>query len=97
MPPTTPQQNPFYPSPFKTGDLKDEWKMVFDHIHEQGRTNADLQARLEAMEQKHGKLAQQVAQGPSTTKIMGIPVTATQPTDGQALKYSAKVGGFIFE
>ena len=89
--------NPYYPNRFKTGDLDVEWRQVYDHMYAQQRKNEELEGRLAEMEARHGKLAAQVAQGPSNTKIMGIPVTGTVPTDGQVLTYSAKVGGFIFE
>jgi hypothetical protein len=87
----------YYPSKFKVGELHDDFRRLYDHMYAQQRTNAELEGRLRDMTEKHGKLAQQVAQGPSTTKILGIPVTAQPPQDGQKLTYSKAIGGFIFE
>ena len=95
--PTSTQHNPYYPSKFKTGDLDNEFRLLFDHMYAQQRRNTEQDTQMAGMQKAHGELSQQVAAGPSNTKIMGIPVTGTVPKDGQVLTYSAKVGGFIFE
>jgi hypothetical protein len=90
--PLAAQQNDYYPSKFKTGDLHDDFRRLYDHVYQQRRTNDDLRKRLEAMESKHGKLAEDVANGPSTTKIAGLFVKGTVPTNGQKLTYNATTG-----
>jgi hypothetical protein len=86
------QHNPYYPSKLKTGELDNEWRMVFDHIYGQQRKNAELEGRLTEMTKKHSDLQQQVANGPSTTKIQGLTVKGVQPTNGQKLTYNASTG-----
>jgi hypothetical protein len=87
-----PRQNLHYPSKFKTGELDTEWRQVFDHMYAQQRKNAELEEKLAALTRKHGALQQQVANGPSTTKIQGLNIKGVPPTNGQALKYNAATG-----
>lgn len=89
--------NRYYPSSQKTGALHDDLRLLFDGMYRQQDENAGLRSQLADLKKSHGELSQQIAQGPSNTKIMGIPVTGTPPQDGQKLTYSKAIGGFIFE
>lgn len=83
------QQNVYYPSKMKTGELHDDFRQLFDHVYSLQRTNQSLQSRLDDMEKSHKGLAQQVANGPSTTKIQGFNVHATPPSNGQKLTFNS--------
>lgn len=87
-----PQQNRYYPSKQKTGPLHDDFRQLFDHVYRLQAHNEEMKGRLDELENGHKGLAQQVAGGPSTTKIAGLYVKGTVPADGQVLKYSAKSG-----
>jgi hypothetical protein len=92
-----PPQNRHYPSRAITGPLHDDFRILYDHVYSLTDKLKETTKQLEDMKQAHGTLAKQVANGPSNTKIMGIPVQATPPADGQTLKYSAAQGIFLFE
>jgi hypothetical protein len=85
-----PQQNRYYPS--KERDPNNDLRILFDHVYGLRDQLTETQGKLADMTAKHGKLAEQVANGPSTTKIQGLNVKAVQPLDGQSLKYNAATG-----
>jgi hypothetical protein len=87
-----PQQNRYYPSKQKTGDLHDDFRMLYDHVYSLQASHAALQGQLADMTDKHDKLSKQVANGPSTTKIAGLYVKGVVPTNGQKLTYNATTG-----
>ena len=95
LPPT--QGNPYYPSKFKTGELDNEWRMVFDHMHQQTRINEDLQGQLSALQKKHSKMADRIDNGPSNTKIGGFNVAAQTPNDADRLTYDAKSSQIVWK
>jgi hypothetical protein len=90
----TPSQGPqpYYPSKFKTGELHEDFRRLYDHMYAQQRRNAELESQLAEMTDKHAKLSAQVAGGPSTTKIAGLYVKGVQPTNGQQLTYNSSTG-----
>jgi hypothetical protein len=81
----TPQQNRHYPSKFKTGDLHDDFRILYDHVYKLQDQMAAAEGRMADMESKHGALASQVAGGPSSTKIAGLNVKGTEPQNGRAV------------
>jgi hypothetical protein len=87
-----PQQNRHYPSKFKTGALHDDFRILYDHVYDLQEKLATTQGKLDDMTEKHGKLAEQVANGPSTTKIAGLNVKAVVPQNGQKLTYNSATG-----
>ena len=84
--------NPYYPSKFKTGEMDNEWRALYDHMYAQQRKNTDLEGQLAELQKSHGNLKEKVANGPSTTKIGGLNVHAATPKNGQALKYNSATG-----
>jgi hypothetical protein len=74
--------NRYYPSPTKTGALHNDFRQLFDHVYSLQDELAAAKGRMAEMESKHGKLTQQVANGPSTTKIAGLNVKGTPPMQG---------------
>lgn len=91
-----PQQNRYYPSPSKTGDLHNDFRLLFDHVYRLQDQLTDAHGRLAEMTKRHDALTQRVASGPSTTKIMGLNVKGTVPTNGQKLTYNAATGDLEF-
>jgi hypothetical protein len=87
-----PAQNRYYPSKQKTGPLHDDFRVLFDHVYRMQDDLAKTKGQLADMTAKHGQLAQQVANGPSTTKIAGLNVKGVQPVNGQKLTYVAASG-----
>src|ERR1039458_6660855 len=84
--------NPYYPSKFKTGEMDNEWRALYDHMYAQQRKNTDLEGQLAELQKSHGTLQGKGANGPSTTKIQGLNVKGVAPKDGQTLKYVAATG-----
>lgn len=84
--------NRYYPSKAKTGDLHDEFRLLFDHVYSLTDRLAKTQRELADMTERHDKLAQQVAAGPSNTKLLGFNVKAAVPSNGQKLTYVAASG-----
>ena len=91
-----PTNNQHYPSPLKTGDLDNDWRLLFNHMYAQQSKNDELTKQLSDLKDSHSKLQQQVANGPSTTKIAGLYVKGVQPEDGQVLTYKAASGQIEF-
>jgi hypothetical protein len=87
-----PAQNPYYPSKFKTKELHDDFRRLFDHVYSLQSQLAETNGKLADMTRQHGELAQQVANGPSTTKIQGLNVRAVTPQNGQKLTYNSATG-----
>jgi hypothetical protein len=81
------QQNRYYPSKQKTGDLHDDFRLLFDHVYK-------LQDRMAAMTKAQGAAAPagEDQGGPSTTKIAGLYVKGVVPQNGQKLTYNATTG-----
>lgn len=86
------QQNRYYPSPTKTGPLHDDFRLLFDHVYSLQNELQSTKGQLADMTSKHAALSQQVANGPSTTKIAGLNVIGVPPTNGQQLTYNAATG-----
>jgi hypothetical protein len=84
--------NRYYPSPTKTGALHEDFRKLFDHVYSLQDQLTAAHGKLAEMESRHGKLSQQVANGPSTTKIQGLPIKGVPPMNGQALKWNAATG-----
>jgi len=79
------QQNRHYPSKFKTGDLHDDFRILYDHVYKMQDDLTAANSRMADMESKHSALASQVAGGPSSTKIAGLNVKGTEPQNGRAV------------
>jgi hypothetical protein len=76
------EPNRYYPSPLKTKELHNDFRQLFDHVYALQDELASTKGRMAEMETKHGKLSQQIANGPSTTKIAGLNVKGTPPAAG---------------
>ena len=90
--PADQQLNRHYPSRQITGPLHDDFRILYDHVYSLTDRLAASEKQLSEMKKAHGTLAQQVAGGPSTTKIAGLNVEAVVPEDGQQLTYNAATG-----
>lgn len=97
-----PTQNAYYPSPQKTGDLHNDFRLLFAHMYESKRQIADLQAQLATAHSRIGEMqaahASAIAklQEPANTKMLGLRVRPTDLADGQKLTYVAATGDFRF-
>lgn len=90
-------QNRYYPSRTKVGNLHDDFRKLFDHVYAlQDRLDAS-QSRVAELEKSHNSMAATVAQGPSNTKIGGFNVRGTPPANGQTLKYNAATGDISWQ
>lgn len=92
----TPQPAKYYPSPSKVGPLHDDFRLLFDHMYSQQAENESLRSKLAESEKKHAALAQQVANGPSNTKINGLNVIASVPAQGNTIRWDNATNQFIF-
>jgi hypothetical protein len=92
----TPQPGKYYPSPSKTGPLHDDFRLLFDYMYKQQSENASLKSQLEEAKKKHADLEQQVANGPSNTKINGLNVIATTPAQGNTIRWDNVTNQWIF-
>jgi hypothetical protein len=97
MPKVDPQQNRYYPSPTKTKDLHNDFRLLFDHVYSLQDRLKETQGQLATMTKKHSDLASQVANGPSTTKIGGLFVKAMTPNDGDRLTYDGASGQIVYK
>lgn len=82
----------YYPSPSKTGALNDDFRLLFNHVYALQDSLAEAKGRIADMEKSHKSLSDQVAAGPSTTKIQGLNVKGVPPTNGQVLTYNSATG-----
>ena len=90
--PADQQLNRHYPSRQITGPLHDDFRILYDHVYSLTDKLASTQKELADVKKSHGTLAQQVANGPSTTKLQGIPIKGVPPQDGQVPTYKAATG-----
>ena len=94
--------NAYYPSAQKTGNLHTDFRMLFEHMYESKRQIADLNAKLDAAHNRINEMKKDHTsemdrlQGPSNTKILGLRVKGTVPTNGQVLTYDSANGWFAF-
>jgi hypothetical protein len=88
----SPQLNRHYPSRTLTGPLHDDFRILYDHVYSLTDRLAKAEGDLREMTHRHDALSQQVANGPSTTKIAGLNVKAVVPQNGQQLTYNAATG-----
>jgi len=84
--------NRHYPTRQLTGPLHDDFRILYNHVYALTDALAAAHSRMAEMEKSHQALQQQVANGPSNTKIAGLNVRATPPLNGQSLKYNAATG-----
>lgn len=88
--------NRYYPSPSKTKDLHNDFRLLFDHVYalqdqlKVAHTKlADLQSRQSAPATAEGS--------PSHTKIGGFYVIGQPPNDADRLTFDAKTQQIVWK
>lgn len=89
-------QNAYYPSRERTGELHDDFRILFDHIYTLHKQVADAHSEIKKMRNPAGG-SSGVAGGASTTKVAGFYVAATPPNDQDRLTYDSATQQVIWK